>query len=323
MSQAIRHVLITGGREAGGLTSFAEGLAQGFRELGLSAEVIPPSGLRGRWRDLRDGSVLKVLSTTGAFAAPFARRTICVAHGFPRSDAQGWLKTLVILASLKLANRSRDCRLVAVSEYAASHLRAIYKVRVDGVIRNPVGDGFTEPFVEPQERNHITFAGRLIPVKNVHRLLPAIQRLLQEEPDLHFCVVGDGPQRPHLEQIAAGNPRIRFTGSLNREALREQLRQTRVFVSGCETEALGIAYLEALSQGCAVAMPACGGGLEIAPELIGTQIQLLPLSFEEEGVLAALRASLRQSGTPLELKGFRPADVAAAYLRLAEDGCPS
>jgi glycosyltransferase involved in cell wall biosynthesis len=320
MRQPIRHVLITGGREAGGLTSFSQGLARGFQELGLNAEVVAPHDLGTRWRDLRDAGILKVLSTTGAFAAPFARRAVCVAHGFPRPDAQGWLKTLAIVGSLKAANRSGDdCKLVAVSEYTAAHLRAVYRLRVDGVIRNPVDEWFMQPFAEVKERRQITFAGRLIPVKNVHRLLPAVRRLLEEEPDLHFCVAGDGPQRALLERAAEGETRIRFTGNLGRDALREQLRQTSVFVSGCETEALGIAYLEALSQGCAVAMPACGGGLEIAPELIGTQIQLFPLSFDEERVLAALKASLAYSGRPLTMDGFKPAEVAAAYLRVTEN----
>jgi hypothetical protein len=40
-----------------------------------------------------------------------ARRAICVAHGFPRPDAQGWLKILAILASMKLGNLSPGCSL--------------------------------------------------------------------------------------------------------------------------------------------------------------------------------------------------------------------
>src|SRR5882757_5922630 len=129
-------VLITGGREVGGLSVFAEGLREGFTELGIAAEIISPSGILSRWRDLRDPGVLKILSTTAVFAAPFARRAICVAHGFPRPDAQGWPKTLAILASFKLANLSSDSRLTTVSDYVAVHLRAIYRLRVDAVIHN-------------------------------------------------------------------------------------------------------------------------------------------------------------------------------------------
>src|SRR5712692_10721177 len=90
-------VLITGGREVGGLTAFAEGLSEGFTVLGIPSEVISPNEIFKRWRDLRDAKVLKILSTTAVFAAPFARRAICMAHGFPRADAQGWTRMLAIL----------------------------------------------------------------------------------------------------------------------------------------------------------------------------------------------------------------------------------
>jgi hypothetical protein len=66
-------VLITGRRQFGGVTSFAEGLRAGFRELGVSVEIVPPSRILMRWRELRDPRVLKILITTAVFAAPPAR----------------------------------------------------------------------------------------------------------------------------------------------------------------------------------------------------------------------------------------------------------
>jgi|GEM_PF-6265427 len=93
-----------------------------------------------RWRELRDPRVLKILSTTAVFAAPIARRAICVAHGFPRPDVQGWRKALGVTASFKVANWF--ARLVAVSYYTAIHLRTIFNLRVDAVIHNPLDDAF-------------------------------------------------------------------------------------------------------------------------------------------------------------------------------------
>ena len=69
-------VLITAGHEVGGLTAFAEGLSEGFTALSIPSEVIPPKEIFKRWRDLRDAKVLKILSTTAVFAAPFARRVM-------------------------------------------------------------------------------------------------------------------------------------------------------------------------------------------------------------------------------------------------------
>lgn len=317
-SPETRKVLLTGGREVGGLTAYARALAEGFQSLGYETEVVQPSTIFRRWRELRDPQVLKILSTTAVFAAPFARRAICMAHGFPRPDAQGWATTLAILASLKLANLSQSCRLVAVSDYVAAHLRGVYNLRVDAVVRNPVQPIFREPWEETNERKYLTYVGRLIPAKNVHKLLPGMHRLLDEDSRLRICIIGDGPQRRELESSVQGDKRVEFTGNLNSREIRSRLRETKVFVSGNEMEPFGITYLEALSQGCAVAMPACGGGLEIAPELIGSQIQLIPLTMWEDDIACVLKKALQNGDNPSYTTPDSSATcVAAKYQRIA------
>src|SRR6266478_8141037 len=139
-------VLITNGHEVGGLTAFAAGLSEGFTALGIPSEVVSPGRIFKSWRDLRDAKVLKILSTTAVFAAPFARRVICMAHGFPRADAQGWVKSLAIIGSYKLANYCSEARLVAVSDYGAIHLRSIFNLKVDAVIHNPLRPLFLQTF---------------------------------------------------------------------------------------------------------------------------------------------------------------------------------
>lgn len=315
-SDTPKKVLITGGREVGGLSSFAEALAEGFTELGIPAEIIPPSRIWSRWRDLRNPEILKILSTTAVFAAPFAKRAICVAHGCPCADVQGWRKVFGFLASYKLTNLCRKTPLVAVSEYSAIHLLHIFNVRFEAVIQNPVKQVFLEKYPGPDpERCYITYVGRLHPSKNVHRLLPAIRTVLDETPGLRACIIGDGDQKNML-QTAYADQRIEFTGALNSAAVREKLRSTLVFVSGNQTEPFGITYLEALSQGCNVAMPASGGGLEIHPDLIGTQIHLLPISLELGGVVAGLSRALNSRGELISLTDHGVTAVAAAYLKV-------
>lgn len=314
---SISRAIITGGREAGGLQSFAVTLAEGFTELGIPAEVIAPTALFRRWRDLRNQSILKILSTSAAFAAPVARRTICMAHGFPRVDAQGWLKVLAIISSFKINTRVANSCLVAVSEYSASHLKAFYRVVPDAVIHNPLNSVFLEPFEPAPQRPYITYVGRLHPVKRVERLLPVMQAVLDESPGLEARIVGDGILSKQLRAQFASDPHIVFTGDLDALAVRAILRKTLVFVSGCETEAFGIAYLEALSQGCSVVMPACGGGLEIAPELVGGRIQLMPLSNDPDSIKRAIHLAMESSGRATSLEKYSSKSVALEYLRLA------
>ena len=307
-------VLLTGGKPGGGVASFAEALCCGFRELGLTAEVVAPGSIR--LCELRDPGVLKILSTSAVFAVPLTRRTICMAHGVPCAVQQGWPRTLAILASYRLANASRGAQLVEVSEYSALHLRAIFALRVDAVIRNPIQPLFLETWPETEaKREAIIYVGRLHGAKNVDRLLPALCDVLDENPGLCVWIVGDGPMRSELERSVAGDPRVVFTGALGPAEVRERLRRSRVLISGNPAEPFGIAYLEALSQGCAVAMPASGGGLEIAPELIGNKIHLFSAAVSRAEVAAALRRALLAEPTPPPpLAAYSARSVAEAYL---------
>jgi glycosyltransferase involved in cell wall biosynthesis len=307
--------IITGGHEVGGLTSFAESLSEGFTQLGIPSEVLQPMKILPRLKELRDPQVLKILSTQAIFSAPFARSAICITHGIPTAGVIGWKKFAGHLLADFIANHSNGVQLATVSYYSADLLRAVLGLRIDCVIHNPIRSCYLEtPVVRASECNLITYAGRLHPVKNLHLLLPAILDALDRCPAMRACIIGDGPERARLEAIAAAHPRVDFTGAMNATAVRDRLRSTKLFISGCTTEALGITYLEALSQGCNVIMPAGGGGLEIALELIGGQIQLIPLSMERERITKAILHSLAFDGQVIDVSNYSPKSRALAYI---------
>jgi glycosyltransferase involved in cell wall biosynthesis len=308
-------VLITGGHEIGGVRSFAEGLRAGFTELGIPVEIVSPSRILLLWRELRDPRILKILSTSAVFAAPFARRAICMAHGVPQAISQGLLRMLSIIGSYKLANVSSRAQLVSVSHYTAASLWAIFKVSSDAVIHNPVKRLYLEPDCGlPSERCYVTYVGRLSVAKNLHHILPAVRDLLDENPGLRMCVIGEGEERTRLEAMIDGDARFEFKGAPDDVSVRDWLRRTRIFVSGNVAEGFGITYLEALAQGCIVAMPASGGGLEISPENVGRSVQLFPLSLSRSEVLATLRRALSASWRPVDTTSFTAKAVAEAYL---------
>lgn len=310
-----RKVLIAGGKPAGGVASFAEALRCGFQELGFPVEVAPPTDILWRLRELRDPGVLKILSLEAVFGAPFARRAICVSHGIPCAAHQGWSTTLAVLASLRMANASTGAQLIAVSGYTAIHLQSIFRLRIDAVIHNAVHPLFHEENpADEATREAITYVGRLHISKNVDRLLPALRDVLDENPCMRAWIIGEGPMRTALERLAEGDDRIRFLGALQPIQVREKLRQTRVFVSANPVEPFGIAYLEALIQGCAVAMPASGGGLEVAPELIGGRIQLFGASLLRSDIACALRRALMAESEAISLAAYSAREIATAYL---------
>jgi glycosyltransferase involved in cell wall biosynthesis len=222
-----------------------------------------------------------------------------------------------LLTSYKLANLCKDARLVCVSDYSATHLRALFGIETDAVIRNPVKFPYlNSPNADTGDRNYITYVGRLVPAKNMHLLLPPILTLLRDYPCLRALVIGDGPERERLVRLANGEPRVEFKRSLSDEEVRDHLRRTKVFVSGHPTEGFGITYVEALSQGCVVAMPASGGGLEIALERIGNSVQLLPISLDGTKVAEILRRAFKIHPGRFLVQRYEAAAVASAYLEV-------
>ncbi len=223
---------------------------------------------------------------------------------------------LVSLATFKLANQFSEVSLVAVSDYIAAQLRASYRIRIDGVVRNPLKPIYLEPLREEFERNYITYVGRLVSSKNLDLLLPVVRQLIRENPSLKACIVGNGPELDNLKQIADGDRSIEFLGNPDDLFVRDLLRRSRVFISGNPVEGLGITYLEALSQGCVVAMPAGGGGLELGLEQIGKQIQLLPITLGFPESLTVLRNAVNVKCSPMSMSAYTPKAVAAAYLQI-------
>lgn len=291
---------------------FIEGLASGFGELGIRCETVSsPIAMLKRTHDLRNPEIFKIFSTWGGFFAPVAKNYCVVAHGFPRVDAQGWPKVILIL--LSYLHAAKNGRLVAVSDYSASHLKACFGIKAAATIRNPLHDTFFESMAPRVRSIDFLFVGRLHPVKRLSGMLKAALALADDRPGLKIQVVGHGPEEQSLRREFESRG-VHFLGSLTPADVRDQLDSAKVFFSGCETEALGLVYLEALARGCRIVMPACGGGLEIAPSLLGKTIFLSPINQDLVSTKTALESALDSAGLSPDVDAFRPSRIAQAYL---------
>lgn len=93
-----------------------------------------------------------------------------------------------------------------------------------------------------------TIVAALRPEKNHPLYLQVAQRVLREFPDAHFLVVGDGPERPHLEALAQELDvahAVHFLGT--RSDIPALLNLTDVNVLTSHNEANPVSILEAMS----------------------------------------------------------------------------
>lgn len=111
--------------------------------------------------------------------------------------------------------------------------------------------------------------GRLVHRKGQDRLIDALPKIIEEIPNAHLLIVGEGPYRVKLEERAnslAVRQAITFLGRLQLDELPLYLSISDLFampsrdrLAGFEVEGLGIVYLEASSCSLPVIVGRSGG----------------------------------------------------------------
>ncbi|HEY1462098.1 MAG TPA: glycosyltransferase [Terriglobales bacterium] len=136
----------------------------------------------------------------------------------------------------------------------SEHVREQVLTGMDGncstsVVYNGVDADFFAPANEPQGLK-ILSVGNLIPIKGHELLIHALALLQTQIPELSCELIGEGPERERLQKLAAQlkvENKIKFLGRQSRESIARALRESTLFVLPSRYEALGCAYLEAMS----------------------------------------------------------------------------
>jgi glycosyltransferase involved in cell wall biosynthesis len=153
---------------------------------------------------------------------------------------------------------SRVTPSIANSSYTAERTGAKY------VILNAYDDTtFTAAPKWSEKDRDLVFLGRLVSQKGCHTLIDALAGLIAKGGRTNLTVIGDGPERAHLEHqaIEAGvADHVRFLNGLRGEALASELARHRVIVvPSSYEEPFGIVALEGLASGCIPIVSERGG----------------------------------------------------------------
>jgi glycosyltransferase involved in cell wall biosynthesis len=158
-------------------------------------------------------------------------------------------------------------------------------------------------------RRFITVAN-LRAEKNHETLLAAAAALQRAYPDLEFQIVGDGPRRRQLEQLARdrGLSRVAFLG--HREDVASLLAAADVFVLPSRSEAFPNGVLEAMAAGLPVVASAVGGLLDLIQD---GRTGLLVAPGDPEALAAALRSLIDAPERAAAIGRAARADVQQRY----------
>lgn len=111
----------------------------------------------------------------------------------------------------------------------------------------------------------VSFVGRLVPEKGAHILLKAWQQLsAPTKAKAQLNIIGDGPGRERLEQLASDDPSICFQGALDHTHTLQHLCQSDLLVCpSIWAEPFGLTIIEAMAASLPVIASKLGGPAQI------------------------------------------------------------
>lgn len=267
-----------------------------------------------RWVRWCDVFFQQNVSLRGLWPLLLVRRPWAVSHHswYCRSDGRvAWPDRL------KRRLLRRAAASIAVSRAVAADLD-----RPSVVIPNAYREDLFRLLPGVERTRELAFVGRLVSDKGADLLIEALGLLAERGLRPSLTVVGDGPERPGLEELAARlgvAGQIELLGTRTGTDLVRILNEHRVLVVPSRyREPFGIVALEGIACGCLV-VGSDGGGLKEAIGPCGLTFR----NGDVAGLADLLERVLREPGAgrelldraPEHLAGHRPESVALAYLR--------
>lgn len=193
-------------------------------------------------------------------------------HGFDATvkDEYSWrsrynIHRLYLLR--RKALRREACLFIAVSKFIKERLLQ-QGFPPDKIVVHYIGvdTEFFQPAPAEAHGSIVLFVGRLVEKKGCEYLIQAMSKVEAAKPEVELILIGDGPLRSSLEQLAHKKlQRYRFLGMLPPDAVRTWMSRARVFsvpsvtAKSGNSEGFGIVFAEAQAMGLPVVSFATGG----------------------------------------------------------------
>lgn len=180
----------------------------------------------------------------------------------------------------------------------------------------------------PPDKLTVVYTGRLAQEKELYTLLKAFRLVIDHIPESLLVMVGDGPERPHLErqirELDLGGS-VRIVGAVTPTTVRCWLQVSDAFVLTSSLEGLPLSLIEAMAVGLTVIVSDIPGTRQlVAHETTGLVTPLRDEKALSSAIIrvfadADLRARLGTAARREAAARFSMEVVVAAYEKLFAD----
>jgi glycosyltransferase involved in cell wall biosynthesis len=228
-----------------------------FAEAGLLAQQLKEKQIQHLHNHLADSSctVSMLAAALGGFTYSFTMHGPYIFFEPYRWRLDEKIKRALFVCCISHYCRSQGMIFAPMDKWNRMH---IIHCGVDPALFAPVSH------TAPGRR--LLYVGRLAAAKGLPILLESLAMLVRSHPDIILTVVGDGPDRKTLEQMAsqlglANN--VNFVGYQSQAEVRAQMQQTDVFVMSSFAEGIPVVLMEAMAAGVPVVATQIAGISEL------------------------------------------------------------
>jgi glycosyltransferase involved in cell wall biosynthesis len=224
-------------------------------------------------------------------------RSIVFTHGVEIWEPLGWTRGGALRNADLVLGPSRDTvkRLIDVQQIPCARVRRLawgLDPEFESRIASPPSP--TLPNVLPQNARVILTVGRWNSsekYKGADTLISALPRVLKTAPDAFLVLVGEGDDRPRLEQLAHDlgvSKNVRFLWGLASDQLFACYAHCEIFALPSRGEGFGLVFLEAMAHG----KPVVGGAHGGVPDIVEDGVTGLLVQHGDVDALALALESL-------------------------------
>jgi glycosyltransferase involved in cell wall biosynthesis len=327
--------------DIGGIETIAELLAKSFvdegNEVKLATWSIDPSEKKFDYPVCRNPGLMQLLRLHN-WADVVFENNVCLRLSWPAFlfrktsivSLQTWVSRLD--GSIKLPDKLKFIWLKRAGKVIACSNAVRERCWPAAItIGNPYRESIFHETPNTKRDKAFVFVGRLVSDKGADLAVKAINEVTKkydglQNRNVQLSIVGDGPERKHLEQLTADlgiQKHVRFTGSLTGMALVDFLnRHKYIIIPSLWEEPFGVVALEGMACGC-IPIFSDGGGLK---DSVGNS----GIAFER-GNLESLCNAIKQALSNMEqaieltmnterhLQQHMSSSVAKKYLEVIED----
>jgi glycosyltransferase involved in cell wall biosynthesis len=240
-------------------------------------------------------------------------------HGrnYPNNRKRVWLNRQLARRTKQLVAVADDVAAVAVDieGIPAEKVRVIRNgVDVDGIASKASASDITKTRAQldiPAGSCVVGTVGRLSPEKNYSLLVRAVSGVMEDERHLVLLLVGDGPERSALEELARESgvhERVRFAGM--RDDVIPLIAAMDIFCLSSITEGTSITLLEAAACGVPAIVTDVGGNREIVSH---EKTGIVVPGENKDGLRAAIRLLVKDRSMRQRLGKSARERVATGY----------